>query len=47
VFHGRFTAETKEGGEGLVARGRIIDTSAPYPLISQDFFGLRGRGPRP
>jgi hypothetical protein len=24
-----------------IASGRIIDTDAPYPLISQDFFGHR------
>src|SRR5881628_2739920 len=30
-------------GASVVTSGRIIDTDAPYPLISQDFFGHRGR----
>src|SRR5437667_1297929 len=34
-------------GAAVVTSGRIIDTDAPYPLISQGFFGHRGRRTAP
>src|SRR6266852_1735518 len=34
-------------GAAGIGSGRIIDTDARYPLISQDFFGSSGRRPTP